>query len=91
MGRKFKRNSLRLLQELLNDYYNYMAITKEQWVLKRQEYANQYVMGTKYPTLTPFTDPNLKVSITEDDETEAMSKKVIDIFGDNVIFKRSDE
>lgn len=91
MGRKFKRNSLRLLQELLNDYYNYMAITKEQWVLKRQEYANQYVMGTKYPTLTPFTDPNLKVSITEDDETESMSKKVIDIFGDNVIFKRSDE
>lgn len=91
MGRKFKRNSLRLLQELLNDYYNYMAITKEQWVLKRQEYANQYVMGTKYPTLTPFTDPNLKVSITEEDETEAMSKKVIDIFGDNVIFKRSDE
>lgn len=91
MGRKFKRNSLRLLQELLNDYYNYMAITKEQWVLKRQEYANQYVMGTKYPTLTPFTDPNLKVSITDDDETESMSKKVIDIFGDNVIFKRSDE
>ena len=91
MGRKFKRNSLRLLQELLNDYYNYMAITKEQWVLKRQEYANQYVMGTKYPTLTPFTDPNVKVSITEEDETEAMSKKVIDIFGDNVIFKRSDE
>ena len=91
MGRKFKRNSLRLLQELLNDYYNYMAITKEQWVLKRQEYANQYVMGTKYPTLTPFTDPNLKVSITDDDEAEAMSKKVIDIFGDNVIFKRSDE
>lgn len=91
MSRKFKRNSLRLLQELLNDYYNYLAITREQWVLKRQEYANQYVMGTKYPTLTPFTDPNLKVTLADEDEAEEMSKKIIDIFGDNVIIKRSDE
>ncbi len=90
MNRKFKRNSLKLLHDLLNDYYNYLAITKEQWVLKRQEYASQYVIGIKYPKLTAFTDPNLKVTTTEEDDEEVMKKKVIDIFGNSVKIKRSD-
>lgn len=90
MNRKFKRNSLKLLHDLLNDYYNYLAITKEQWILKRQEYSSQYVIGIKYPKLTSFTDPNLKVTATEEDEGEVMKKKVLDIFGNNVKIKRSD-
>ena len=88
MSRKFKRNSLKLLYDLLGDDYNYLAITLEQWTLKRQEYANQYVIGIKYPKLTPFTDPNLKVVINEDDEDDAMKKVIIDIFGTNVNFKK---
>lgn len=88
MSRKFKRNSLKLLYDLLGDDYNYLAITLEQWTLKRQEYANQYVIGIKYPKLTPFTDPNLRVVINEDDEDDAMKKVIIDIFGTNVNFKK---
>ena len=79
---------MKLLYDLLGDDYNYLAITLEQWTLKRQEYANQYVIGIKYPKLTPFTDPNLKVVINEDDEDDAMKKVIIDIFGTNVKFKK---
>jgi len=88
MSRKFKRNSMKLLYDILGDDYNYLAITTEQWTLKRQEYVNQYVIGVKYPKLTPFTDPNLKVVINEDDEDDVMKKVVIDIFGSNVKFKK---
>lgn len=86
MSRKFKRNSLKLLSDLLNDTYNYMAITNEQWTLKRQEYANQYVIGSTNITLTPFTDKNLRVSLTDEDETETMKRKNADIFGDKLTY-----
>lgn len=87
MSRKFKKNSLKLLYDLLGEDYNYLAITTDQWTLKRQEYVDQYVIGVKYPKLTAFTDPNLKVVIVEDEE-EKTKRKIIDIFGPNVKFKK---
>ena len=90
MSRKFKRNALKLLYDLLSGDYNYLAITNEQWYLKRQEYSDQYHIGTAKIRLTPFTDPNLRVQIIED-ESEIMERKVKEIFGDIVNIKRSDK
>ena len=87
MSRRFKRNSLKLLYDLLNGDYNYFAITQEVWLAKRREYSEQYSIGTKYPTLTPIKDPSLKVSIDDDkNENEEMLKKMHDIFGPNINF-----
>lgn len=90
MSRKFKKNSLKLLHDLLNDYYNYLAIPSEQWVKKRHEYSSQYLIGTVYPKLTPFDDPSLKVVLTEEDEEEKIEKNVIKIFGEKLKIKRSE-
>ena len=87
MSRRFKRNSLKLLYDLLNGDYNYFAITQEVWIAKRREYSEQYSIGTKYPTLTPINDPNLKVNNEEEkNESDEMLKKMHDIFGSNINF-----
>ena len=87
MSRRFKRNSLKLLYDLLGGDYNYFAITQEVWIAKRREYSEQYSIGTKYPTLTPIKDPSLKVNNEEEkNESEEMLKKMYDIFGDNINF-----
>lgn len=86
MSRKFKRKALKLLYDLLSDDYNYLAITNEQWLLKRQEYSRQYNMGFSSIKLTPFTDPNLHISL-EEDEDEQIIKKNKDVFGDIINIK----
>ena len=89
MSRRFKRNSLKLLYDLLNGDYNYFAITQEVWFMKRTEYSEQYSIGTKYPTLSPINDPSLKVNNDEEkSETDEMLRKMYDIFGTNINIKK---
>ena len=89
MSRRFKRNSLKLLYDLLDGDYNYFAITQEVWFMKRTEYSEQYSIGTKYPTLSPINDPSLKV-INDEEKSEAdeMLRKMYDIFGTNINIKK---
>lgn len=88
MNRKFKKVSLKLLYDILGTDYNYFAVTQEVWLEKRSEYANQYSVGTKYPTLSPITDPNLRVVIENDDnDSESMIRKSKSLFGDNLNVK----
>ena len=88
MNRKFKKTSLKLLYDILGTDYNYFAITQEVWLEKRSEYANQYSVGTKYPTLSPITDPNLRVIIENDDnDSESMIRRSKSLFGDNLNVK----
>ena len=88
MNRKFKKVSLKLLYDILGTDYNYFAITQEVWLEKRSEYANQYSVGTKYPTLSPITDPNLRVVVEEDDsDSESMIRRSKSLFGDNLNVK----
>ncbi len=90
MNRKFKRNSLKLLYDLLGSDYNYFAIPKTLWFEKRQEYSNQYSVGVAFPTLSPINDPSLKVA-NEDEvsESDQAIRKMYDIFGTNINIKRS--
>ena len=89
MSRRFKRNSLKLLYDLLNGDYNYFAITQEVWFMKRTEYSEQYSIGTKYPTLSPINDPSLKVNNDEEkSEADEMLRKMYDIFGTNINIKK---
>ena len=55
MRPKFKNVALKIIQDALNDTYNYMALPDKVWVEKRLEYVSQYQMGVKYPKLTPIT------------------------------------
>ena len=83
ISRKFKKQALKLLHDLLDGDFNYFAITREIFTLKRQEYAQQYYIGVKFPSLTPINDPNLKCDIDESDD-DSMSKKAKDLFGDDL-------
>ena len=88
MNRKFKKVSLKLLYDILGTDYNYFAITQEVWLEKRSEYANQYSVGTKYPTLSPITDPNLRIVVEDDDsDSESMIRRSKSLFGDNLNVK----
>ena len=88
MSRPFKKVSLKLLYDILGTDYNYMAITQEVYLEKRSEYASQYAVGTKYPVLSPITDPNLRVVVEKDDsDGESMIRKTMDVFGDKLNVK----
>ena len=90
MSRKFKSLSLKLLKDLLNDDFNYFAITSKVWIEKRKEYAEQYFIGVK-PRLKPIDDPELKVSIDDGSDDDDMTKKVLDVFGNEVKIKNDSE
>ena len=89
MGRKFKKNSLKLLFDLLKTDYNYLAIPHGEYESKMRECVAQYGIGTTIK-LTPFKDPNLRVTIVEDD-ADIMAKRIREIFGDMANIKRSDK
>lgn len=90
VSRAFKKQALKLLHDLLDGDYNYFVITREIFTLKRQEYAQQYYIGVKYPTLQPINDPNLKCD-TSDNGDESMSQKAKDLFGDDLTIKTKEE
>ena len=88
MSRRFKKVALKLLYDILGTDYNYFAITQEVWLEKRSEYAGQYAMGTKYPTLSPISDPSFRVVVDNDDsDSESMIRKSMNIFGDKLNVK----
>ena len=88
MNRRFKKISLKLLYDILGTDYNYFAITQEVYLEKRSEYASQYAVGTKYPSLSPIEDPNLRVVMDEDDaDSESMIRKTMNVFGDKLNVK----
>ena len=88
MSRKFKKISLKLLYDILGTDYNYFAITNEAWLEKVAEYKSQFSMGLKYPTLTPISDPDLRIVIDDDEgDGEPMIKKNIGLFGNNLNIK----
>ena len=91
MSRKFKKESLKLIKELLNDDYNYLAVTSKVYKAKRTEFANQYFSGSERPRLTPIDDPELKISLDEDDSEDDMTKRVINAFGVDVKIKNDSE
>ena len=90
ISRKFKRQALKLLHDLLDGDFNYFAITREIFTAKRAEYASQYYIGIKFPTLTPISDPNLKCD-TSESEDETISKKAKDLFGDDLTIKTKED
>jgi len=86
MSKRFKRESLKLLYEMLDSEYDYLALPNDVWFEKRTEYVNQYNIGIKYPKLTPFNNPELNVAeeYEEKSESEKMLEKARSIFGDNL-------
>ena len=87
MSKRFKRESLKLLYEMLDSEYDYLALPNDVWFEKRTEYVNQYNIGIKYPKLTPFNNPELfiPVEVEAKSESEKMIEKAKDIFGDNLV------
>ena len=87
MSKRFKRESLKLLYEMLDSEYDYLAIPNDVWFEKRTEYVNQYNIGIKYPKLTPFNNPELIIGSEEEQksESEKMLEKARSIFGDNLV------
>ena len=87
MSPRFKKESLRLLYEMLEVEYDYLALPINVWNEKRTEYVNQYNIGIKYPKLTPFNNPELVVASEKKviDENDARLEKARSIFGDSLI------
>ncbi len=87
MSNKFKKDSLKLLYEMLDSEYDYLAIPNEVWFEKRTEYVNQYNIGIKFPKLTPFNNPELTLLADEEEKSEGekMLEKARSIFGDNLM------
>lgn len=86
MSNKFKRDSLKLLYDMLDSEYDYLALPDDVWHQKRTEYVNQYNIGIKYPKLSPFNNPELVIvdEVTEKSENEIMYEKAKSIFGDSL-------
>ena len=86
MSKKFKRDSLKLLYDMLDSEYNYLALPDEVWHQKRTEYVNQYNIGIKYPKLTPFNNPELVImeEVEEKSESDLMYEKAKALFGDSL-------
>ncbi len=88
MSRNFKKDSLKLLYDILGTDYNYFAITQEVYVEKLAEYSNQYAIGTKYPKLTPISDPNLRIVVDDNSvNSESKIRKSMSLFGNNINVK----
>ena len=88
MSRSFKKDSLKLLYDILGTDYNYFAITQEVYVEKLAEYSNQYAIGTKYPKLTPISDPNLRIVVDDNSvNSESKIRKSMSLFGNNINVK----
>ncbi len=84
----FKSKALRYLRSRLGDQYNYIALPIDVWREKRQEYIEQYQMGTKNPKLKPFNIPGLNINELAKENDEEIKKtinKTIDIFGDGIV------
>lgn len=88
MRMKFKKESLKLLYNVLGDTYNYMALPENVWADKRIEYRSLYCAGTKNIKLTPINDPTLSV-VSDDqeyfDESQKAIKKVKEMFGSDLV------
>ena len=86
MSKKFKQDSLKLLYDMLDSEYNYLALSDEIWHQKRTEYVNQYNIGIKYPKLSPFNNPELVIKDEEEvaSEGDTMLEKAKMLFGDSL-------
>lgn len=88
MRMKFKKESLKLLYNVLGDTYNYMALPENVWSEKRNEYHSLYYTGTKNIKLTPINDPTLSV-VSDDqeyfDESRKAINKVKEMFGSDLV------
>ena len=87
MKRKFKRDSLKVLFDLLGATYNYMALPTSVWEEKRTEYKNQYNIGSTNIRLRPINDAMLDILINANEKTpeEEMLTKAKGLFGDKII------
>ena len=88
MRNDFRKIALRIIADHLHEPYDYIALPENIWKSKRQEYVEQYNMGTKYPKLTQFDTSELKV-IKEIENYKNSNEKVIaksvDFFGDDIV------
>ena len=89
-SRKFKKQALKLIHDLLDEDFNYFVITTEIFELCRNEFRDLYCNGTKHPKLTPIDDPRLKCDIDET-EDDLMSKKAKELFGDELTIKTKED
>lgn len=88
MRPSFKNKSLRILFHAFGNSYHYIALPDRIWLEKRQEYINQYNIGTKYPTLSPIDDPELVISEKEDtlaDPKDRIVSDTIGLFGESIV------
>ncbi len=88
MRMKFKKEAMRILYEKLGDTYNYIALPDNVWNEKRKEYVNQYRIGIKRPTLTPFQIEGLSVIDKRDEFSNKEDKiisQAINVFGDDLV------
>ena len=88
MRPSFKRKSMKLLYDILGGIYQYIALPQTIWDAKRKEYVDQYMIGIKFPALSPFdstTLDQLKIQDDYQDPKEDIVKKTVDFFGDELI------
>ncbi len=87
MKRKFRKDSLKILFDLLGTTYNYLALPVNLWQTKREEYINQYRMGNTNIKLKPINESILNVLINANEKTpeEEMVSNARGLFGDDII------
>lgn len=88
MRPSFKRKSMKVIYDLLGSIYHYIALPQELWLEKRKQYADQYMIGIKFPALAPFDASEieqLKVSDDYQDPKDDILKKTVSFFGNDLV------
>ncbi|QVK21229.1 DNA polymerase III subunit gamma/tau [Mycoplasmatota bacterium] len=79
-----RKKMIKLLKDVYNQEYNYMALPKEVWALKRKEYVDQFSVGILEPVLSMIDYPGLEV-VEEKKESPEIVKRAIELFGEEKI------
>lgn len=80
-----------VFKESFGKEYDFLALPENTWQEKNNEYRDQYQTGIKYPKLTPFRNPELRV-ITQMPENftnpkSSSEQKAVELFGSDIVKK----
>jgi len=85
MGSKFKKRATTIICKTLLGKYEYLALPKEVWEEKRNEYSTQYKNKIKEPKLNEFDNERLVIQNNFEKEKEEESDVIEQLYED--IFK----
>ncbi len=74
----------KLLKEVYNTEYRYIALPTKVWSLKRREYVDQFSVGIQEPILTEIEFPGLEI-IEEKKQVPEIVENAMNLFGEDKV------